>query len=537
MFVTVDTIRLLLPELILILSATAIFVGGAFYRHRAAWHLAALAAFVAAGLAMAQPAASDGLVHGPVVIDGLAESLRWLLVIAGVLFTSVSWQTASRELAPEQIGSIMLAVVGSMLAVSANDLVLLFLGLELISIPTYMLLFIGRRDRDSSEAAAKYFFLSIMSSAVLLYGLSFVYGLSGTTMLVGAGETSGIRDAMLRLGDSPLASLSTIGLLLVLAGLGFKLTAVPFHFYAPDVYQGTTSLNAGLLATLPKIAAAAGIVRIVLECLTTEAAHAWQVLLILSMLSMTIGNVCALWQRNMRRMLAYSSIAHSGYMLIGMTVAQAGAALGGTEASTYFGISALVFYLIVYTFASIGSFAALTAMGTPASEVHTLDDLAGTGRSQPLAAAALAVFMFSLAGIPPLAGFWGKFTLFSSAIDLATQTTGATSIWFIALSVLGALNAATAAAYYLRTIGVMYFQNAPGDVFFAQPSATPQPGGALAATLACALLVLAAGVWPQGVMRASLEADDDVRRVLNTTVAVAQEPPAAAMPLAAASGD
>lgn len=520
MFANAETVRLLLPELVLILSATAIVVGGAFYRNRAVWHLSALAAFVAAGLLMALVPVAGGL-YGPVVRDGLSETLRWLLLISGVFFTSVSWQSSSRELAPEQIGQIMFAVVGTMLASAANDLVMLFLGLELISIPTYMLLFVGRRDRESAEAAAKYFFLSIASSGVLLYGLSFVYGLGKTTTMLGTTDSPGIRDALLQLGDSPLASLGPVALLLVLAGLGFKLAAVPFHFYAPDVYQGTTAGNAGLLATLPKIAAAAGIVRVVLECLPIEAAHAWQVLLVLSILSMTIGNVCALWQKNLRRMLAYSSIAHSGYMLIGLTVAQAGIAAGGSE-PTYGGVSALVFYLAVYTFASLGAFAALTAMGSDGREASSIDDLAGVGRTQALPAAAMAVFMFSLAGIPPLAGFWGKFTLFSSAVQLAMQSSGGVSQWLIALSVIGVLNAAVAAAYYLRVIGVMYFQSGTGA---NRPQL--QPGGALATTLACAILTLVIGIVPSYLLSATLEADRSVREVLVRGANTAQQQPTA----------
>jgi NADH-quinone oxidoreductase subunit N len=531
-FVNAETVRLLLPELVLVLSATAIIVGGAFYRNRALWHLAALASFVAAGLLMAwQRPAGDSFVHGPIVLDGLAQSLRWLLMISGVFFASLSWQSSSKELGPEQIGSIMFAVVGAMLAASANDLILLFLGLELISIPVYMLLFVGRRDRDSAEASAKYFFLSIVSSGVLLYGMSFVYGLSGTTIMLGSGNTPGIRDAMLALGDSPLASMAPLGLLLMLVGLGFKLTAVPFHFYAPDVYQGTTATNAGLLATLPKIAAAAGIVRIVLQCLPLEAGYAWQVLLVLSLLSMTIGNVSALWQKNVRRMLAYSSIAHSGYILIGMTVAQAGAAMGGAETSTYNGVTAMVFYLAVYVFATLGAFAALTAMGRGDCDASTLDDLTGTGRTQPLAAATMAIFMFSLAGIPPLAGFWGKFGLFMSAIDLATQTTGTASTWLIVLSVVGALNAATAAAYYLRVVGVMYFQ--AGTSTERRPL---QAGGALAAALACAVLVIGAGIRPSAVMAPALTAETDVRQVLNAAP-IARAKPQATTPEVAALRD
>jgi NADH-quinone oxidoreductase subunit N len=516
-FANADTVRLLLPELVLVLVATAIFVGGAFYRQRAVWHLVALAAFVVAGLTMALLPVTRGI-HGPATFDGLAESLRWLLLIVGVFFTAASWQSSSQELGPEQIGSIMLAVVGAMLVSAANDLVLLFLGLELISIPTYMLLFVGRRDRDSAEAAAKYFFLSIASSVVLLFGLSFMYGLSGTTMFIGTAQTPGIRDGMLQLGNSPLATLGPFALLLVMAGLGFKLAAVPFHFYAPDVYQGTTSTNAALLATLPKVAAAAGIVRVVLECLPITADHAWQVLLVLSLLSMTIGNVCALWQKNLRRLLAYSSIAHGGYMLIGLTVAQAGAAQGGTE-QTYGSVSALVFYLAVYTFASLGAFTALAALGNEGEEASNVDDLAGAGRTQPLPAAAMASFMFSLAGIPPLAGFWGKFTLFSSAISLATSAGGTLSYWLIALAVIAALNAAVAAAYYLRVVGVMYFQPASNA---NRPAL--QPDGALAATVACAVLVIAIGIVPSYLLRATVAADLSVSDVLQRSPTALPQP-------------
>jgi NADH-quinone oxidoreductase subunit N len=350
-------------------------------------------------------------------------------------------------------------------------------------------------------------------------------------MLVGSDTAPGIRDAILQLGDDPRAALSPFALLLVLAGLGFKLAAVPFHFYAPDVYQGTTATNAALLATLPKIAAASGIVRVVLECLPIEAENAWQVLLVLSILSMTIGNVCALWQKNLRRLLAYSSIAHSGYMLIGLTVAQAGAAQGGGD-PTYGGVSALVFYLAVYTFASLGSFAALAAMGTSGREASSIDDLAGTGRTQPLAAAAMAIFMFSLAGIPPLAGFWGKFELFSSAITLAMSASGTASYWLIALSVIGALNAAVAAAYYLRVVGVMYFQSSTSP---NRPAL--QPGGALAATLGCAALVIAIGLGPTYLRRATVEADDGVRDVLIRGASSAQSEQTPPPSLAAVNRD
>lgn len=211
-------------------------------------------------------------------------------------------------------------------------------------------------------------------------------------------------------------------------------------------------------------------------------------------------------------MLAFSSIAHSGYMLIGMTVAQAGAYQGGQH--LHEGITGLVFYIAVYTFGSLGSFAALTAMGRDGREIQGLDDLAGAGRSHSLAAACLAVFMFSLAGIPPLAGFWGKFTLFSAAVSFALQDNGMLSTWMIALAVCGALNAAIGAAYYLRVVGVMYFQSSTRE---PEPA---QPGGALAATIACAVIVVVSGVWPASMMQGARLAELSVKAGLQQTAAV-----------------
>jgi NADH-quinone oxidoreductase subunit N len=196
-------------------------------------------------------------------------------------------------------------------------------------------------------------------------------------------------------------------------------------------------------------------------------------------------------------------------MLIGMTVAQAGIAQGGAE-TTYGGVSALVFYVGVYTFASLGTFSAFSALGQEDREANSIDDLAGVARLRPLPAAALAVFMFSLAGIPPLAGFWGKFTLFSAAINLATNTSGSLSMWLIALAVIGVLNAAVAAAYYLRIIGFMYFQSST-----ATYRSEAVPGGALATTLACAILTLLIGFLPSYLLRATTEADQAVSRTLS----------------------
>ena len=218
-------------------------------------------------------------------------------------------------------------------------------------------------------------------------------------------------------------SLYLIGLVFVVAGLGFKMTAVPFHFYAPDVYQGTTNINAGLLSVAPKIAGVVALVRLVGASLPAGSSVGWQLVLVLAMMTMTLGNVCALWQKNIRRLMAFSSIAHAGYMLIGFAVSLAVASSGG--------VGAMFFYLSVYVFATLGTFSALAYLSSDAHEVSDVSELAGLGRSHPWVAGLLAICLFSLAGIPPLAGFWGKLALFSGAVRVAMSGNGALSMWFL----------------------------------------------------------------------------------------------------------
>jgi NADH-quinone oxidoreductase subunit N len=302
---------------------------------------------------------------------------------------------------------------------------------------------------------------------------------------------------------------------LVTAGLGFKLTIAPLQFYAPDVYQGTTSANAGLLAVAPKIAAIVGLVRLVIVAMPAVADFAWQLALILAILTMTIGNVCALWQRNVRRLMAYSSIAHGGYLLIGL--AAAAAATAATQGAYRGGITAMLFYVFVYALATMGTFAALAYLSSTRRDLNDVDELAGLARSQPVVAGALAIFMFSLAGVPPLAGFWGKFNLFASAIELATSAPSRLALWFAILAVAGALNAAIAAAYYLRIVAVMYFQSDKHPLTSA--------GGRTArfAAVVCAILVIAVGAWPGRILDIAVESESTLRPQTRTV----QSPPSA----------
>ncbi|HJT32269.1 MAG TPA: NADH-quinone oxidoreductase subunit N, partial [Pirellulales bacterium] len=345
-----------------------------------------------------------------------------------------------------------------------------------------------------------YFFVSVLSSALTLYGFSFLYGIGGSTDLAAL-------QAALTDSASRMSSLGMVALVLVFAGIGFKITAVPFHFYAPDVYQGTTNGNAGVLAVLPKIAGFVALMRIVAVAMPGLEAYGWKIALVLSVFTMTLGSVLGLWQDNIRRLLAYSSIGHAGYMLIGLAVGLAAARPAAGEAAAFDGLGALLFYLALYALATTGAFAALTFLGGDGKQIDDVDELAGLGRSHPLTAIFLAIFMFSLAGIPPLAGFWGKFTIFGSALNLDEAGLAEPRIrtWFLALAVIGVLNAAIAAAYYLRIVAVMYFRSP-----VQTPRGTGGRGAAISAAL-CAVLIVLLGVFPSPLVSEATEASVAVR--------------------------
>jgi len=504
-FVDYTTISTIWPELMLVGLATWIIVLSAFQKSRWWWSVFAVCCYGLAALAMFRqdsylwPVFAAGNAEpytGPIAVDFLAHGARWLALVMGVLFTLMLSGGARDELHGEITGCLMLLTTGVMIACEANDLVLLFLGLELISIPTYVLLFLTRNGRPAAEATVKYFFLSILSSALLLYGFTFLYGIAGSTNL------SDIHAAMsgTKLEAGELLSLAPVALVLIVAGLGFKIAAAPFHFYAPDVYQGAANTGAGLLATAPKIAGIIVLLRLVVFAMPAASGVAWQLMMTLSLFTMTIGNVCALWQNDIRRMLGYSSIAHSGYMLIGVTTALALPATGDA------GVSAVLIYLTVYCLASATVFAALTFLSGPGREVSGLRELDGLGKTRPAAAAVIAVSMFSLAGIPPLAGFWGKFSLFGGALQTASATGNSNvSFWLYVLVIVGALNAAIAAAYYLRVVSAMYFREQVAD--------TPARGGegAMVAMAIAAILTCFTGASPHGVAKLADIASKSVR--------------------------
>jgi NADH-quinone oxidoreductase subunit N len=270
----------------LIFMAAIIYVVGAFVRMPRVWLAITVAVeLIAACLAFNQ-GGTETAIHGPIIADSFGDIIRWLAASTGLLLVLAGARTAQGKLSTEYLGSLLLVSAGIMLVGRANELVFLFLGLELVTIPTYVLLFLGRNGRGTAESTAKYFFLSILSSAILLYGLSWIYGLSGTTTLVSLDSNARtIQTAFM----GPPTALANIALVLVLAGLGFKIAAVPFHFYAPDVYQGVSHSNAALLSIAPKIAGMVALIRLVVVALPGSNPMLWQLLLVMAIVTMTLG--------------------------------------------------------------------------------------------------------------------------------------------------------------------------------------------------------------------------------------------------------
>ncbi len=501
----VATLKLLSPELVLVALATATMTLGPFVRlPRRTW---ALASALGLGLALIVLLAVRGQEYDPyqgvAVNDALAFYARLVFLLAGFLILGMAHDQVDDARAAEFFGSILMIHAGAMLVATANELVFLFVGLELVSMPTYLLLYLSRRSEGTREAATKYFFLSIFSSGLLLFGLAYLYGLSGVSNLKALAYLCSARTGLPGL---PHMHLGLVAVVFILAGLGFRVAAVPFHFYAPDVYQGSPAVIAALLAWVPKGLGFLAILRtlgavIGAGALTgphepprfTEAAE--QIVAIVAVATMTLGNTVALGENNLKRLLAYSSIAHAGYLLIGVAVVFRNGATG----SVALGGAAMLYYLVAYALMTLGAFAVIIALNTGDRAVETVDDMSGLAVRHRGLAVEMAVCLFSLAGIPPLAGFVGKFELFASAWGAGGTEKDA---WmFQSLAILGAINSAIGAYYYLRIVVVMFLRpnlGEPHDVRLTWPLGTT--------ITACTLLTLVVGIIPGPVAEASREA-------------------------------
>jgi NADH-quinone oxidoreductase subunit N len=404
--------------------------------------------------------AKRALFEGMFVHDGLTVFFTLLFCAVGVVSVLFAWHYNKRTRIgqPEFYSLLLTAVMGMVVMAASNDLITIFLGLELMSLSLYVMVGFRRNLLESNEAALKYFLLGAFASAFLLYGIALLYGATGTTNLQRIGDF---------LGDTPLGRqpLILMGSLLVFTGFLFKVAAVPFHMWTPDAYQGAPTSVTGFMSAGAKAAGFAALLRILMRALPSLQ-HDWQPLLaVVAMLTMTVGNVTALLQNNVKRMLAYSSIAHAGYILVAL-------AAGGPDGS-----AAAVFYLAVYSFMNLGAFALLTMMGRGSDEPVLVSDLAGLGFRQPLAGLALTLFMVSLGGIPPTAGFMGKVVVFGAAVKAGL-------IW--PLVVVGVLNSVISVFYYLRITVALYMR---------EPEGEPVALSLNAPAVAALLLTAAATLW------------------------------------------
>ncbi|MDP1946203.1 MAG: NADH-quinone oxidoreductase subunit N [Nitrospirota bacterium] len=417
-----------------------------------------------------------------VVIDAYARF--WKVLLYGVtgltILMSLPYLKAERIHLGEYYGFILLALSGMMVMVSGADLLTIYLGTELMSLSLYVMTGLNRSKPRSLEAAAKYFVLGAFSSGILLYGISLLYGMAGSTKLASIASAIGTHGA-----NDPLVLIATI---LVAVGFSFKLAAVPFHMWTPDVYQGAPTSVTAFMAVAAKAASFAAFMRVFVEGLGGLKAD-WSLLfLLIALVTLVLGNVVAIVQTNIKRMLAYSSIAHAGYALIGFVAA--GRAVGPSGSTP--GLASVMIYLALYSFMTLGAFAVIGMLRKGEREGEEIEDFTGLAKRQPLAAFLMLVFMVSLAGIPPTAGFIGKFYVFMAAVDAGLA-------WLAAIALLFA---AVSAYYYMRVVMVMYMREP--DPAAVAPRLVTSP--ALSFVLACAVAgVIFFGLFPNSLVSFALQ--------------------------------
>jgi NADH-quinone oxidoreductase subunit N len=437
----------ILPEVILVVSALIILIADLIIKDKRVLGWFSVAAVTAAFLAALALRPANAAVQELIRADGLGRlaSLAILAAAALALLLSIPRVADFTRRVGPYYALVLLATMGMTTLSIASDLMTIFLGVEILSIALYVLVGFYRGDVYSGEAALKYFLLGAFASGFFLYGIALLYGATGTTNL------AALAQSILPMSSNlPFAPLLPHGVGLLLVGFGFKLALVPFHMWTPDVYQGSPTPITAFMSVATKTAVFAALIR-VLQALPTHQQPWLLVLAALAVLTMTLGNLAALRQTSLKRMLAYSSIAQAGYILIGLAA--------GTQA----GAQAALYYLVAYTFMNLGAFAAVLAIQRPDRNDVTREDIQGLASRQPALAVLMAVFMFGLTGIPPLAGFFGKLYVFGSAVDAGMT-------W---LAVVGVINSAIAAYFYLRvTVEMFMSERAPST---ASSSATSKP--------------------------------------------------------------
>jgi len=422
------------PEIFLALAAMSLLIYGVFTGERSTrtvtW-AAIVVLVIACGLLLIKGGDREVAFAGLFVIDSYAVFAKVLILIGSALAISMSIDFNERDGTARFEYPIIavIATLGMMMMVSANDLMSLYIGLELQSLSLYILAAFRRDSLKSTEAGLKYFVLGALSSGMLLYGASLVYGFAGTTSFDGL--------ALVFAAESGPSIGVVVGIVFLSAGLAFKVSAVPFHMWTPDVYEGAPTPVTAFFAVAPKIAAVVLFVRVLMGPFGDLVEQWQQIIWVIAVGSMLIGSFAAIAQTNIKRLMAYSSIGHVGYAFVGLAA--------GTE----IGVRGVLIYMAIYLFMNIGAFACILAMRQKGRMVEEISDLAGLSRTHPMVAAAFAALMFSMAGIPPLAGFFGKLYVFLAAIDAG----------LIVLAVIGVLTSVVSCYYYLRIVKLMYFDD------------------------------------------------------------------------------
>ena len=455
-----------LPEMFLGVAAMGLLLLGAFRGERSAslvsW-LSIAALVVAMGLVLRVGGSRQISLEGMFITDGYGAFMKVLAIAGSALSVLLALDyNRRRGIARfEYPVLILLATAGMMMMISAHDFIALYLGLELQSLALYVVASFERDSLRSTEAGLKYFVLGALASGMMLFGISLIYGFSGAT------NFESLQHAI-QGGDAAHSVGIVFGIVFIVVGLAFKVSAVPFHMWTPDVYEGAPTPVTAFFSVAPKVAAIALFVRVMLDPFHGLTSDWWQVIWAISVASMILGALAAITQRNIKRLMAYSSIGHMGYALMGLAT--------GTDP----GVSAILFYMVIYVIMNVGTFAAILCMRRNGKMVEEIADLSGLARTQPALAAAIGVFMFSLAGIPPLAGFLAKFYIFLAAIDAR----------YYGLAIIGVVTSVVGAYYYLRIVKVMFFDE-PAPAF--DRPAGPVLGTVLTLT---ALLVLLFFVYP-----------------------------------------
>jgi NADH-quinone oxidoreductase subunit N len=428
------------PEIVLVIGAMALLLLGVFRGERSTFGIdtAAIVLLILVGVLLAVLPAGRLVTFGDsFVLDDFARFLK-LLALAGsaaAILMSFSYLATERQQRFEYPILILLSTTGMLMLISAGDLIALYLGLELMSLPLYVVAAINRDSVRSTEAGLKYFVLGALSSGMLLYGASLIYGLTGTISFAGIANAA----------RQPSTGL-VFGLVFLFAGFCFKVSAVPFHMWTPDVYEGAPTPITAFFAAAPKVAGIAMFVRTTIVAFPGVLSQWQQIVVFVAIASMTLGAFAAIGQRNFKRLMAYSSIGHMGFALVGLA------------AGTQEGVEGVLVYMAIYLAMTLGTFACILSMRRDGQMVEDIRDLAGLARTKPTMAFFLAMLLFSLAGIPPLAGFFAKFYVFLAAIKAGLFT----------LAVIGVLASVVGAYYYLAIVKIMYFDE-PAESFQPMP--------------------------------------------------------------------